>query len=467
MKRIGRIKTYTSKEIDKAFVGIGFETLDREMFKPEMCYGPLGKTGVKFARCQTGWARTEKTKGVYDFAWLDSVVDNLISVGVKPWFNVGYGNPLYMDDVPNEYAIGCVPFYYTDETVEAWKNYIKALAEHFKGRVDEFEIWNEPDLNGHWFWYPRGRNASDYARLIKLTGGIIRSVIPEAKIGACISHNENIKFTQEMADCLSPSDINFVCYHFYSRTPEPQFFEMNDKLFRKVFSDRGFKVEFWQGEGGFPSWAYEKHYLVPEGTDSERTQAIWHLRRFFTDFSLGTTRYSFYQMADMWEKTYRTATTVIEKTAAYGILNGKVYTPKKSYETISYMSALLSGDAEPAQLYFCGVVKDINDNKELWAYQQTSAKYLTFKRNGKPFYVYYMPGSVTGKEGQEQGFMAYIHGEIAEPVLIDTYTGEVFDISDAPMKYNEGSGLTSYDMLVIRDYPMILCGKDVFEIIEE
>ena len=108
---IGKIKLHTSKEIEKTPVSIGFECLDREVFDPEKCYDLLGKTEIKWARCQTGWNRCEKEKGVYTFEWLDSIVDNLLQRGVQPWFNVGFGNPIYMPDVPNPTGVGCdLPF---------------------------------------------------------------------------------------------------------------------------------------------------------------------------------------------------------------------------------------------------------------------------------------------------------------------------------------------------------------------
>ena len=109
MKKIGNLRIYASGEIEKSKISIGFECLDRELFRPEPCYDPLQKTGVKYARCQTGWARCEKLRGVYDFSWLDAVVDNLSSRGLEVWFNVGYGNPLYMKDIPNKTGVGCVP----------------------------------------------------------------------------------------------------------------------------------------------------------------------------------------------------------------------------------------------------------------------------------------------------------------------------------------------------------------------
>lgn len=41
MKKLGKLKTYSSNEIKESYVSIGFECLDRELFKPEKCYDPL------------------------------------------------------------------------------------------------------------------------------------------------------------------------------------------------------------------------------------------------------------------------------------------------------------------------------------------------------------------------------------------------------------------------------------------
>ena len=54
MKKIGMLRRRSCEEIESSRISIGFECLDRELFKPEPCYEPLQKTGVKYARCQTG-----------------------------------------------------------------------------------------------------------------------------------------------------------------------------------------------------------------------------------------------------------------------------------------------------------------------------------------------------------------------------------------------------------------------------
>jgi hypothetical protein len=41
---------------------------------------------------QCGWAKCEQKPGVYDFAWLDEVVNDALAQGVQPWLEVSYGN---------------------------------------------------------------------------------------------------------------------------------------------------------------------------------------------------------------------------------------------------------------------------------------------------------------------------------------------------------------------------------------
>jgi hypothetical protein len=170
-----RMKPRTSKSIAASPISIGFETLDRKMFDPERTYPHLAKLGVKWARCQTGWARTEKTKGQYDFEWLDQVVDSLLNIGIQPWFNLGYGNTLYTPGPKDSSAVGWVPMN-SDEAKAAWLKYVDALAAKFATRVKHWEIWNEP--NGQGFWQPEKPDPVKYVEFARMTAPAIRKRIP-------------------------------------------------------------------------------------------------------------------------------------------------------------------------------------------------------------------------------------------------------------------------------------------------
>jgi hypothetical protein len=149
LQPLGKLAPRTSRAIKASRLSLGFETLDRRMFEPEKTYAHVAELGVKWARCQTGWARTETKKGEFDFAWLDGVADSLAKVGVQPWFSLSYGNKLYTPGAPNEYAIGWIPLN-SDEARQAWVNYAGKIAERFHGRVKHWEIWNEPNIPNFW-----------------------------------------------------------------------------------------------------------------------------------------------------------------------------------------------------------------------------------------------------------------------------------------------------------------------------
>lgn len=93
------------------------------------------KNPMKWARLQSGWQRTEKEKGVYDFKWLDGIVDKMLEIGVEPWLCLCYGNSLYTDSAKKVFgAVGCPPIK-TEEERKAWR-YGMSLMENGAGSTD-------------------------------------------------------------------------------------------------------------------------------------------------------------------------------------------------------------------------------------------------------------------------------------------------------------------------------------------
>mgnify|MGYP003468440406 CR=1 FL=1 len=64
LKKTASLRSKSAAEIKSSRLGIGFEKLDRDAFDPEKAYDKLAAVGVKWVRIQSGWAKTEKIKGV-------------------------------------------------------------------------------------------------------------------------------------------------------------------------------------------------------------------------------------------------------------------------------------------------------------------------------------------------------------------------------------------------------------------
>ena len=461
MHRIGTMKTLSSKDVKSSMVSIGFECLDRELFDPARCYDLLGASGVKHARVQTGWSKCEKEKGVYDFGWLDGIVDSLLARGVQPWFNVGFGNPLYMENLPNPTGVGCVPLYYGGEAVAAWARFACALAEHYRDRVTEYEIWNESDI-AH-FWVPGEPDGARYAELIALTGAQIRRAQPDARIGACTSSAEETDFAylDKLAAGLRPGELDFFCLHRYTVFPEKGWAGRVEAT-RAVFERHGRRLSYWMGEGGYPSWFPKGHWMHPrpDNPGSERQQAVYQLRRYFQDAALGLERSSFFQMVDMWQKPYQKASEVLSRPAAQGVLNGITYTPKRAYDTLGRLANLLSGDIAPLRVY---AECSLTDTTRCEA---VSIQTFALRRGEQMLFACYLPTDIQDECGMREGFSLRVYpldagvAPMAEPVLADLFTGEVFSAGIAMQ-----DGCLRAQGLPIAAYPLVLCDRSMLQMI--
>ncbi|MDY4434340.1 MAG: beta-galactosidase, partial [Candidatus Flemingibacterium sp.] len=211
---IGKIIPKRSLDIKSSRLGIGFEKLDRDVFDPEKAYDKLALVGVKWVRLQSGWQRTEREKGVYNFAWLDRVVDELIARGMRPWICLCYGNDLYTESAKQVFgAVGCPPIF-TDEEKTAWANYVRATVRHFAGRVTHYEIWNEPD--GKWCW-KHGVSAEEYGRFAHDTAKAIREVSDDAFIiGGSVCMIWDLSYMDTALSAGMAGSVDAVTFHEYT-----------------------------------------------------------------------------------------------------------------------------------------------------------------------------------------------------------------------------------------------------------
>ena len=170
---VGSVQTMPSGQVSAQRWSVGYECVDRGMARYSESGSYIGQLGVGRARIQSGWARTEQKKGKYDYAWLDEVVDGIVSQNVTPWMTLCYGNPIYS----SELTLGAKIF--TDEpTMMAWEKYVETTVARYKDKVGLWEVWNEPNQKVN------KDNPSTYTQLLVRTCEAIKRVDPEAKIAA-------------------------------------------------------------------------------------------------------------------------------------------------------------------------------------------------------------------------------------------------------------------------------------------
>lgn len=460
LKKIGSVRPKSAREIESSRLGIGFEKLDRDAFDPEKAYDKLGKIGVKWVRIQSGWQKTEKAKGVYDFAWLDAIVDHILARGMKPWMCVCYGNALYGGMATEVFgAAGCPPIH-TEEQRNAWHNYCAALAEHYKGRVEQMEIWNEPD--GLWKPWKYGDNASEYGDFAVATAKALREGNPDLYIIAGALAQIRVRYLTEVFERGIAPYINAISFHAYLF--DDRGLSGGIKALRAVIDRYDPRIEIIQGESGSQSVPYG-HGALQEGAWSPRKQCKQMLRHLITDLGMGVRLTSYFSCMDMMEAMNGTVGDVKSYSdfGYFGVLGAEfdengiatgAYPEKPSYYTLQALASLFAGNIKPIFMPIT-VEKDTaphcgNIPTVMYGEMEDFGFRLD---NGAHAYAYWIPSNFMTMEIESA--ISLSCGGLGVPRLVDPMDGSIYELPDS-MVERDAFGGAELHLLPIRDYPLIL-----------
>ncbi|MDY0168353.1 MAG: hypothetical protein RBS80_17525 [Thermoguttaceae bacterium] len=447
---LGAVKPVASKDIEASPLGVGFETLDRMMFEPDRAYKHVGRLGVKWARCQTGWARTEKTPGEYDFAWLDDVAESLLSEGVKPWFSISYGNRLVSPDAPDWSAVGWAPVF-SEEAKAAWLRYTRAISKRYADRITHWEIWNEPNIRT--FWQPNEPSPGDYTELVRITAEEIRRNVPGAVIIGGALAGMPTSYLQQCLEAGLGGLVDKISYHPYRPVPE-QNYETTVAEWWKLLAEHNPKLKLWQGENGAPSIGGPRSAgALSQLPWSEVYQAKWLLRRILLDLLVDCDMTSYFTMVDL--AAYNWGRGPSDRTNYKGLLRAEDYTPKPSYFAYQCLCALF--DAKTKKLSDqAPTVKDTTLAPERVQYIRGGC----FGRGGTAMHVAWFPSKlpeVIEVHSATVDLPVATDAAIADPVLIDPLSAKVFQLDGVV----RGENRLTVKGLPLLDYPLIVTDRRV------
>ena len=325
----------------------------------------LFESGVKLNRIgqwgdKVDWATVEKTKGAYAIdPEVDRYVTESVNNGVDILLTLDYGNNLYqtLNDSPDfgptwhrghPFLQGAPT---NAEAIEGFANYCAFMAEHFRGRIKYFEIWNEE--NGWFFdaWSENGKVSMvhAYGRALAVAAQAIKKANPSAKVVFGGMAGSSLDFPRiALAEGAGPS-IDIVAFHPYGHpTPEaappnllaevdgkmdwrprpPEIKDYEDEIaaYRKLLQTYNQDIQIWADE---MNWFAPGEPAMPEMGDlSELTQAK-HLARFFAInawLGCGAVWWSLYNANGIQE---------------WAVIRSNDFTPRGAFYSAGYVSTLL------------------------------------------------------------------------------------------------------------------------------
>jgi polysaccharide biosynthesis protein PslG len=150
--------------------------------------------------CETSWGAVEPEAGKWTFAALDKQMEYLedhhiefgaILMGSPPWNKLDHPGTLPVNNLP------------------AWSKYVTRLAEHVKGKVNYFEVWNEPP-NGT----GRDQTPADYAKIMVSAYDAAKAVDPNCLVGIA-AKSVHINYLEQTIKAGAKDHFDFIALHPY------------------------------------------------------------------------------------------------------------------------------------------------------------------------------------------------------------------------------------------------------------
>ncbi len=183
----------------------------------------------------------------------------------------------------------------TEEEIDRYLEFVKFIVNHFKDRVEYYELWNEPDNGGFPIQHIK---IPDLITLVERTVPVIKDEYPEAKV--MVSAGANLIYQLDyMFDMVNQerimSLVDVVCWHpFYGQSPADE--ESKDYYYqypsivqniKNTAYANGFRGEYFADEVG---WAVEGWPHPPgQKTYSEIQAAKYRARQILTHLGLDVT----------------------------------------------------------------------------------------------------------------------------------------------------------------------------------
>lgn len=466
LNKVGKIVPKASKDIKKSIIGLGFEKLDRDVFDPGKSYDFVAKSGVKWARLQSGWQRTEKEKGVYDFEWLDDIVNSIIKIGVEPWLCLCYGNSLYTESAKQYFgAVGCPPIN-TEEERKAWANYVKATVTHFKGRIRYYEVWNEPD--GAWCW-KHGPNGEELGNFTIDTAKACKEADKDCKVVGLVTCMPNKDFIEEAVKTECLDYVDAISYHAYSCNEEG--FNGNYYFYRDLIKEKGKNIPIIQGESGTQSRP-DGAGALRGGAWSPLKQAKFLLRHLLCDINNQVQIASYFSCMDMIEALNGTTGDVASYLdyGYFGVIgadfdeNGRstgVYTPKMSYYALQNLCSVFCEDYELADIPIESVINSSNPTlSDDYDFEKTY-NFCVRKPNGSSALVYWIPKDILTETIETTVSFKIKKEDVSGEIrLANMLTGDIYSIPQEILSVDDD--YICFKNLPAMDSPLLITFGDFY-----
>ena len=437
LKLIGAIQPRSANGMSGSNWTLGCETLDRDFADYQEYKEYLVPLGIKTIRLQGGWAKTEQVKGIYDFTWLDTIIDDARGRGLNVLLETGYGNAIYQGGGGTDLSGG---FPTSEEALAAWDRWVEAMATHYKGKVRDWAMWNEPDNN-------KLHHPENIAAFNIRTAQIIRRVIPDARIAGLSLAGSSPKLLENCLKALAGNGkvdlFHWFIYHGYEYNPDRSY--QNVEELKATLAKYSSKAKMRQGENGCPSETTTK-FALSNHPWTESSQAKWDLRRMLGDLGHDVES-AVFTICDFNHK----GREINRKGLLRATADRKVEKIKLAYYAVQNCVAVFDDALERVKEPAVGVM-----------YDRTTASFAyRNKKTGRNLVVLWDSSGTPDDAFVTRPAQVVVKGlAIRKPVWVDLVSGRIYEIPAD--RILNADGFTIFKDIPLYDAPVLIAEKTAF-----
>ncbi|MBI4559751.1 MAG: PQQ-binding-like beta-propeller repeat protein [Candidatus Hydrogenedentes bacterium] len=208
----------------------------------------LTELGSGWSRHDFTWAGIERERGVFDYGEWPRRLDGFLERGVTLLPILDYAPAWNPEVAPAD-----------EETLDLWARYVERTVAKFRGKLQYWQVWNEPNLSG--FWKPKP-SPRDYAELLRRSYLAAKKADPTVQIVGVNTSDIDLEFTEQVFRYGGLEYCDVLAFQPYRIAPEVGHFE-DMKALRDLIARYGEPRPIWFTEVGWGS----QHFPFRDAND--------------------------------------------------------------------------------------------------------------------------------------------------------------------------------------------------------
>lgn len=233
----------TLPAVTPEYFGLVFSDVDGTKPWPSITFGSWRMWDARVT-----WADLEPKRGEWSFALLDRMVTDAEAHKTKVLLVLAH-SPKWASARPTErggYGLGLAA---EPNNLQDWVNYVQTVAKRYKGRIEAYQIWNEPSDKSHF--------TGTVQNLVDLTCSAfaaIQEADPSAKVVSAGSAGGgyHIDYQEKFLAAGGAKCIDVLAHHFYVPRFGPEAMVPLIRQVREMMRRQGVdKLPLWNTETGW------------------------------------------------------------------------------------------------------------------------------------------------------------------------------------------------------------------------